>query len=214
MATSERLEQRERNELCDLLLEVGPDAPTLDEGWSADDLAAHLVVRERDPRSSLGIIRPNSRFGAYTLKLMQRQKQKGFKNSVERIRSGPPLFPWRIPKLRTLLNLNEYFIHHEDVRRANGRARRTDRPDLDDALWAMLRRGTKFTTRSLKGGGLTLQRTSGEQIEVHKGDPVATIVGEPSEILLYLSGRRTAAIVEILGPPEAVDRVVNAKLGL
>jgi uncharacterized protein (TIGR03083 family) len=39
------LAQEERNELCDLMLETGPDAPTLCEGWTTRDLAAHLVIR-------------------------------------------------------------------------------------------------------------------------------------------------------------------------
>src|SRR5262249_52743320 len=36
----------ERAELCDLLDELGPDAPTLLDGWTTRDLAAHLVLRE------------------------------------------------------------------------------------------------------------------------------------------------------------------------
>jgi len=211
---SPHLDQREREELCALFLEVGPDAPTLDEGWTTADLAAHLVVRERDPRSGPGIVRPDGRFGAYTAKLIERRKAKGFENNVARVRKGAPLIPWRLPKLRTLLNLNEYFVHHEDVRRANGQTRRTDRPDLDDVLWDMLRRGAKLTTRSLKDGGLVLVRGNGDQIVVHQGDNPATIVGEPSEIALYLTGRRSAAVVDIRGEPDAVDRVVNAKLGI
>ena len=39
----------ERADLCDLFRAVGPDAPTLCEGWTTRDLAAHLVVRERRP---------------------------------------------------------------------------------------------------------------------------------------------------------------------
>ena len=40
------LAQQERTTLCDLLLECGPNTPTLCEGWSTADLAAHLVARE------------------------------------------------------------------------------------------------------------------------------------------------------------------------
>ena len=47
-----------------------------------------------------------------------------------------PLVPWRVPVLRPLLNFNEWFVHHEDVRRPDGEGPRTDRPDLDEALWA------------------------------------------------------------------------------
>ncbi|HEY5077996.1 MAG TPA: TIGR03085 family protein, partial [Acidimicrobiia bacterium] len=39
---------QERRELCNLFAELGPFVPTLLEGWTANDLAAHLVLRERD----------------------------------------------------------------------------------------------------------------------------------------------------------------------
>ena len=40
MSTS--LARRERDALCDLALLLGPDAPTLCEGWDARDLVTHL----------------------------------------------------------------------------------------------------------------------------------------------------------------------------
>ncbi len=40
------LDEREREELCDLFLELGPEAATLCEGWTSTDLAAHLVLQE------------------------------------------------------------------------------------------------------------------------------------------------------------------------
>ena len=39
----------ERLALCATLTRVGPQPPTLCEGWTARDLAAHLVVREQRP---------------------------------------------------------------------------------------------------------------------------------------------------------------------
>ena len=39
--------RQERQALCDDLQAAGPDAPTLCVGWTARDLAAHLVLRER-----------------------------------------------------------------------------------------------------------------------------------------------------------------------
>ena len=46
----------ERQALCDTMLAAGPDAPTLCEGWSVLDLAAHLVVRENRPDAGLGLV--------------------------------------------------------------------------------------------------------------------------------------------------------------
>jgi integrase len=52
------LARTERGALCDLFDRVGPEAPTLCEGWSTRDLAAHLVIREGRPDAALGIVIP------------------------------------------------------------------------------------------------------------------------------------------------------------
>ena len=46
----------ERAELCDLFDRVGPDAPTLCQGWATHDLAAHLWIRETDPVGVSGLV--------------------------------------------------------------------------------------------------------------------------------------------------------------
>src|SRR6478609_8619122 len=48
----------ERQQLCDLLVELGPDSPTLLEAWSTRDLAAHLVLREHDHLAAPGLVLP------------------------------------------------------------------------------------------------------------------------------------------------------------
>ena len=53
------------------------------------------------------------------------QNSKDFAWLVARIRSGPPIGFFRIGWVRSLANLNEFFVHHEDVRRANGLGPRT-----------------------------------------------------------------------------------------
>jgi len=207
------LDLRERYELCDLFLEVGPQAPTLCEGWATLDLAAHLVTREHDLRSGPGIILGGP-FEAYTTKLRERAKSKGYEQLVERIRSGPP-WPLRISPVRQAMSLNEYFVHHEDVRRANGQSRRTDRPDLDEALWKEVRRTARLTTRRIRPLGLELYWPDhGNPMPARKGDPVACLSGPPSELDLYLTGRKSAAKVELTGSPEAVAGIEQAKFGL
>ena len=44
--------QKERERLAELFLEVGPDAPTLNEGWTTRDLAVHLLIRESKPAAA------------------------------------------------------------------------------------------------------------------------------------------------------------------
>ncbi|HEY0698515.1 MAG TPA: TIGR03085 family protein, partial [Micromonospora sp.] len=51
-----RYARSERLALADLMLALGPDAPTLNEGWDTRDLAAHLIVRERRPDAAAGIL--------------------------------------------------------------------------------------------------------------------------------------------------------------
>jgi uncharacterized protein (TIGR03085 family) len=208
--TDTPLDQREREELCDLFLELGPDAPTLCEGWSTLDLAAHLAAREREPWSSGGLM--IEKLAPYTERRRQAWKAKGLDALVDRLRPGPP--PWyRIPPVRTLVNLNEWAIHHEDVRRANGRERRTERSDLDDAIWRGLRRGARFLTRRVKGAGLDLVTPGGERAG-GAGEPRAELHGPPLELLLYLAGRRSVAAVELSGPEPAVAAVEAAAFGL
>jgi uncharacterized protein (TIGR03085 family) len=208
------LDQRERDELCDLLLELGPDAPTLCEGWTTLDLAAHLVVREREPRTAPGLVSP--RFAAYTDRRRRHQADQGLAATVDRLRSGPPLLPWGLPKLRTLLNLVEFTVHHEDVRRANGAGPRTERPDLDDALWKLLRGQGRLGGRHIQGAGLDLLRPDhpGSRLHVKSGSPLAELTGAPIDLVLYLSGRKDAAQVTLTGPADAVAAVRAARMGV
>ncbi len=102
---------------------------------------------------------------------------RGYDTLVEQVRNGPPLGPFAVPGVRTYLNLNEYVVHHEDVRRANGLGPRTDRPDLQDELWGLLRAAARLMLRKVTGArGAASQRSDGAEITVGKG-PEATIVG-------------------------------------
>jgi uncharacterized protein (TIGR03085 family) len=207
------LDARERAELCDLFVAKGPDAPTLCEGWATLDLAAHLVVREHDPRAGL-VIMAGERFPRLDRKLMDGARAQGYERLVERLRGGPPAFPWRVPGLREPLNLNEWFVHHEDVRRANGEDARTDRPDLDATLWSGLRRMGRFMLRRVKGAGVALVAPGHGEIPAKGDRPAVTLTGGPQELVLYLTGRRSAARVDIEGPDQARVALTEAKLAL
>ncbi len=208
----EHLDARERRELCDLLEELGPDAPTLCEGWATIDLAAHLVVRERDLRAAPGILF-GGRFEATLDRLMAGAKDTGYRNLVDRVRNGPPLGPMAIAGLRTLLNLNEYVVHHEDVRRANGLGPRTDRDDLQEAVWNLLRHQVRLMLRKVDGAAVRVQRTGGASVVAGRG-PEVCLMGEPVELLLYLFGRRDSAEVDLSGDAAAQATLQNSSLGL
>ena len=193
------IDDRERQELCDLLVELGPDAPTLCEGWTTADMAGHLVLREH--------------FHKWGDERLEAEKAKGYQVNIDRLRGGAPLVPWRIPGVRTLLNGGEYLIHHEDVRRANGKGPRADRPDLDEVGWRMATFTGRRLARKLKPSGLELRRPDGDPKHLG-GEASAVLTGAPVELALYLSGRTAAAEVELTGDAAAIARVHDAGLGL
>jgi uncharacterized protein (TIGR03085 family) len=209
------LDQRERHELADLFDEVGPDAPTLCGDWLARDLAAHLVVRERDPIGAPGILVP-ALAGITEGRMEAELRRHGYPGTVDRVRTGPPFGPLRIPAVRHGINLVEYFVHHEDLRRANGLGRRTDRPDLDDEIWTFLGRMAPLMVRKARVGGVRIRLVTPDGRERVVGSGAAEVVlrGEPGELLLELYGRRTVAEVTYEGPADAVLKVKEAEFGI
>jgi uncharacterized protein (TIGR03085 family) len=202
--------RRERAALCATLERLGPDAPTLCEGWTTADLAAHLVVRERDLRGGPGIVIGGA-LGRYTETLMARQKAKGYPALLARLRSGPPRF-----MLATMpgVNVNENWIHHEDARRANGEDPRPPDPEVDAVLTRVMARMGRFQTRALKPYGLVLAFPDGSSLTLRPGEPGVVLRGTVGECILYLSGRRDAARVGLEGDRDAVAKLRTAKLGI
>jgi uncharacterized protein (TIGR03085 family) len=196
---TEPIDVQERRELCDLLLELGPDAPTLCEGWTTADLAAHLVLREHFHRWS------DSQRAA--------EKARGMPAMVARLRAGAPLIPWRLPGIRNVFNGLEYFIHHEDARRANGRAPRRSRKDLETLAWLMIGFGGRRLARQMRPYGIELVTPDGKRRAFGSGGR-ARLSGPASELLLYLSGRRATAQISLDGAPEAIAAIERADLSV
>jgi uncharacterized protein (TIGR03085 family) len=209
------LDTQERFELCDLLDELGPSVPTLIEGWTAHDLAAHIVLRERDLVAGPCIVLPGP-FQRFAERRRGRLAQnKDFAWLVARIRSGPPIGFFRIGWVRSFPNLNEFFVHHEDVRRANGHGPRSLTPAMDAALWRNVRRGSHYLSRRLHTFGLEIDWAgTDERVTVRPGEPTARLSGPPGELLLYVFGRQDAAQVEVSGPPEVVAAVRRTHFGM
>lgn len=206
---SRSLLRKERHALCDTLTELGPDAPTLCEGWTTADLAAHLMVREREPLAAAGIVLPGP-FAELNRRRMEAAKKGGYQRSIEWLRGGPSGI-WRLGQLQAL-NVGEYFVHHEDARRANGMDPRPADPDLDGALWRMLRMAGRRQLRPLRGFGVLAQGPDGRGAVLRKGFPEAKITGAPGEVVLYLMGRKQAARVELSGSEMAVAALSSAPL--
>jgi len=199
----------ERAALCDTLERLGPDAPTLCEGWTTADLAAHLVVREQKPLAAPGVVLGGP-FASYTASAMEKEKAKGYDALLATLRDGPPGF---MKATMAALNVNENWVHHEDARRANGDAPRPEDPDTAAVLAGVVRRTAKFGTRRIKPCGLALELPD-EMIIVRAGHPTAVMHGAIGECVLYLAGRRGAAVVTLEGDPDAIQTLQTAKLGI
>jgi uncharacterized protein (TIGR03085 family) len=204
----------ERARLADLFDELGPEAPTLLTPWTTRDLAAHLVLREHDALAAPGLVLPGA-WGRLAERRRRALALRDFAGLVATIRSGPPPGFFRIGWVRRIPGLNEFFVHHEDVRRAGGRGPRTNEQALDEALWHNVTRAPWFLARRLRGAGLELQWAgTARTVRARRGNPAARVAGPPGELLLYLFGRQDAAHVEVSGPAAAVEAVRRARFGV
>src|SRR3712207_2128521 len=129
---------RERSALADLADQLGPDAPTLCEGWAVRDLVAHLVLRESSPLALGTVVGP---LAGRMDRARVRLSRGDFPALVQRLRTGPPrLSLFGLPGLDRVLNATEFFIHHEDLRRAQaGWEPRPLPSEMQDALWRTVR---------------------------------------------------------------------------
>ncbi len=207
----------ERAALCDLLDQVGPDAPTLCEGWDAHDLAAHLWVRENDPIGASGMV-AKPLVGLYERRMAEVKQRWPFTELVTRLRSGPARFSvFAIPGVDEGANTTEFFVHHEDVRRA-GDAPHTSRDlgaEVEEWMWRRLKLLARAWFRRAQVGvvlerlGSAAPDSEPETIRAVGGNTIVTLVGLPSEIMLYAHGRTGVAEIKLVGEPEAID-LLNA----
>lgn len=202
--------KRERLLLADLLEAEGPEAPTLCEGWTTRDLAAHVVVRERRPDAAGGIlIKP---LAGRLERVMAEFTDKPYEELIQLIRTGPPRFsPFNLKQVDEMSNTVEFYVHTEDVRRArpDWTPRELD-PVFQDALWSRLERTARLMGRGTPTG-LVLRRPDGQTAVAQRGTPVVTATGEPSELLLFLYGRKNAAEVELEGDKDAITKLNEGK---
>jgi uncharacterized protein (TIGR03085 family) len=206
--------QRERVALVETLRAVGPDAPTLCEGWTTHDLVAHLVVRERRPDALPGLV-----FGplaSYTARMQTRlATSTTWEDLVELFASGPPVLSL-FKVLDPVASIHEMFVHHEDVRRAQTG---WEPRKLDAATGAAVKRRVAMISRAGMSKSmtavrarLTLRTPDGQVVvAVGSGSPV-TVTGEPLELLLFAFGRN-AVRAEFGGDDDIVAAVRAAKRG-
>lgn len=206
------LARRERAELCDLALVLGPDAPTLCGGWDAQDLVTHLLVRERRPLAAAGIVIGG--LSGLTDRSMARYARHDFGVLVEKLRS-PGLSPYALPVVDRAANTLEYLVHLEDLRRAqpDWEPRDLDAADLDE-LWKQLSRSGMFLGRKLPVPTVVRRSDTGASAPLRPGDGPVTVTGPVVELVLFLFGRSATSDLALEGPDDRVAALRAADLGV
>ena len=204
----------QRANLAELLLEVGPDAPTLCEGWTARDLVAHLVIREGRPDAAIGLL--GGPLAKWTTRVQDEAALRPFDDLVATFRSGPPKWsPFAISKVDAAANIVEFAVHAEDVRRAQPHwvAAPSD-PELNEVLWSRVSKMGKLLMRGVPLG-IELQRTdlAAKPFAAKTGSPIVTLTGTPLDLVLRVYGRR-ATEVQISGDAAAIATFEAAKFGI
>ncbi|RKN50754.1 TIGR03085 family metal-binding protein [Micromonospora endolithica] len=207
-----RYARSEREALADLFGTLGPDAPTVNDGWSTRDLAAHLVLRERRPDAAGGILLPPLR--RYSEGVRRRLAAGPWDRLVDQVRRPPFWSPVSNPLTDELANTMEFFIHHEDVRRARAGWHPRDLPaGLHRALWKRAAPLARLGLRRFPAD-VFVQAPGYGELSVGRGGERVRVVGAPGELVLFLSGRQRVARVQISGPAATAERLRGAGLGM
>lgn len=206
------LARRERSALVRTLRSVGPEAPTLCEGWTTRDLAAHLVVREGRPDAALGAFVPALAPRLEELRL--RESERRWEDLLDRIDGGAPWYsPLRYAD--QVANAAEYLVHHEDVLRAgeSWTAREFGTEDLG-RVWSLATTVAKTFLRKVPARVelRAPQEAAGASVgPVSTGAAVAPLVSvsaEPVEMLLWAFGRERVD-VDVSGAQRGIDAVLD-----
>jgi uncharacterized protein (TIGR03085 family) len=198
----------ERAAICDLLTTLGPDQPTLCEGWTTRDLAAHLVVRERRPLAAFGLVVPP--LSGYTERTRRRHAARPYGDLVARLRH-PPGWAGAAAVDRTV-NTVEMYLHHEDIRRGQPDWRPRDLPAaMGRILWSRVSLPARLRLRRFPAT-VVIEATGCGQLHTGAGGDRVHLSGDPGELALFLTGRQRAARVRLDGPEALTARLATARL--
>lgn len=205
-SSSASLARRERQALCDLALTLDSEAPTLCGEWDLTMLLAHLIVRERRPLSATGIMVPQLAW--VTERAMAKEAAKGVPAMVRTL-CRPPLTPYSLPVVERFTQTLEYFVHHEDIRRAQPAWEPRVLPAEDvEELWTLVSRSGAYLGRGLDVP-VRLARADrpGTSAAFSKGPDPVVVTGPVGELVLWAFGRTAVQDVTFDGPPEGVARL-------
>jgi uncharacterized protein (TIGR03085 family) len=191
----------QRKALVSALRSVTPDSPTLCEGWNAQDLALHSVLR--DSRPDLLVGRGLPVVGDKARQAIKRLQAEGYDRLVDRVSIGPPTyFPQSLEPVDAAMNTTEFYIHTEDVLRAQPgfelSQRRKISEELRKRIWQhasltffvmAARKQNRRITFFSPGYGATTRGPAAA--------PLMMVHGAPEELTLWASGRAEHAEVDI-----------------
>lgn len=92
----------------------------------------------------------------------------------------------------------EYYVHTQDVARANGVVQPPPDDALQDALWLRARTAARILRRGLPAG-LVLERPDGRRALIGRGHPQVVVSGAPTDLICWVYGRQAAAAVSVSG---------------
>jgi uncharacterized protein (TIGR03085 family) len=127
---------------------------------------------------------------------------------IARVRGGPPML---LRPFDGAMNTVEFFIHVEDIRRAQeGWEPRSLSPELADALWARV--GARGMAKKVPA---TIEVSApGRTAKVSGSGPRLVVEGDPGELILFGAGRQRAARVDVTGDADLVTQLRTASLGI
>ena len=191
------IRDRQLQRCCDALAAVDPGAATLCAGWSAHDLALHLWSIKREPLAWAGMVLP-------VLARLTRQRAElirsrwSYEDLIVQLRSESgaiacmPLDRWEDHRHA----LGEYYVHTQDVARPHGVLQPAPDDDLQEALWLRTRTAARILRRRLPAG-LVLEHPDGRRAAAGRGRPEVVVSGAPSELICWVSGRKSVAVVTV-----------------
>ena len=141
---------------------------------------------------------------------MAERADRPYDEIVAAVRAGAPKWsPMGLPGAKDLVNLLEFVIHHEDVRRAQqGWGPRAVPATLADPVWRAIKLGSRATLRRAPDGVVLRRAGTDATVVAKKGELTVTVVGDPVELALFTSGRQRAARVDLSGDDAAVSRLL------
>ncbi|MDO5052384.1 MAG: maleylpyruvate isomerase family mycothiol-dependent enzyme [Pseudoclavibacter sp.] len=191
--TGAALRDRQLDRLCDALAAVPAEAPTCCEGWSAHDLAVHLWQLHRDPLA--WALLPAPRLSARRLERLRRTMP--YRELIVRLRGlrGPVSCMMPMDALEGYRHaLGEYFVHTQDVVRANGLPQIAADDALEEALWRRAGVASGLLRR-----GCVLEHPDGRRRRSGLR-PRRLVRGRPAELICWVYGRPAEVEVRRLPP--------------